>query len=175
MIWYILYVTKYVLCNYNAGGANKMVLLSLDVTDLTFNSIINFIAVLIIFWFVIKNYLDMRDRSIKGFTRKQGWDKAAKVIDEKEKVWDDAVADVNGMREFLMERYDSRLDNIEQQIQDNHKDTNNDIKEVKSEILLLTECMRAVLDGLHQLKCNGKVTEASEKLDTYLVGLVGKN
>ena len=48
------------------------------------------------------------------------------------------------------------------------------MQELRSNMIILTETMRAVLDGLHQLNCNGKVTEASEKLDAYLVGLVGR-
>lgn len=43
-----------------------------------------------------------------------------------------------------------------------------EIKAVKAEQCMLTYCMMATLDGLHQLGCNGKVTEAREKLDKHL-------
>lgn len=42
------------------------------------------------------------------------------------------------------------------------------IKEVKAEQCLLTYCMMATLDGLHQLGANGKVTEARDMLDKHL-------
>ncbi|MCI6677499.1 MAG: hypothetical protein MSG78_11530 [Clostridiales bacterium] len=42
------------------------------------------------------------------------------------------------------------------------------IKQIKEEQYIITECMVGVLDGLHQLNCNGKVTESREKLDNYL-------
>lgn len=43
------------------------------------------------------------------------------------------------------------------------------IKDIKEEQEVLTACMVGVLDGLHQLKCNGKVTETSNMLSEYLV------
>lgn len=43
-----------------------------------------------------------------------------------------------------------------------------EIKQVKEEQYVLTFCMRGVLDGLHQLNCNGKVTEAKDKLEEYM-------
>lgn len=169
MICYILYMTKFVI-SLILGGEFKV-----ELTELTFRNVIDAIAVIVLVWFVVKNYLDMRDRSIKGLTRKQGWDKAAKVIEEKEKIWDEGLAKLKMNSEQAIQNYDKRFDNIEKSIKDNHADTENKIGEVKEELLLLTECMRAVLDGLHQQGCNGKVTEASQKLDNYLVGLVGKN
>lgn len=42
------------------------------------------------------------------------------------------------------------------------------LQEIRAEQEMITVCMRAVLDGLHQLNCNGKVTEASDRLDEYL-------
>lgn len=44
----------------------------------------------------------------------------------------------------------------------------NDITQIRSELCMLTYCMMATLDGLEQLKCNGKVKEAREKLDKYM-------
>lgn len=42
------------------------------------------------------------------------------------------------------------------------------IKAIKEEQCLLTFGMLATLDGLKQLNCNGKVTEARDKLDKHL-------
>ena len=43
-----------------------------------------------------------------------------------------------------------------------------DIKAIKDEQCMLTYCMMATLDGLKQLGCNGKVTEARDMLDKYM-------
>lgn len=42
------------------------------------------------------------------------------------------------------------------------------LQQIRTEQYILTDCMSAVLDGLHQLHCNGKVTEARSNLDEYL-------
>lgn len=42
------------------------------------------------------------------------------------------------------------------------------IQRITDEQCMLTYCMMATLDGLHQLGCNGKVTEAREKLDKHI-------
>ena len=183
MICYIIYLSKDVIiatynmiCDIILGGEKNMnwILLSVDLTDLTFNSIIEFFAVLIVGWFIIKNLMEMRDTSLKGLTRKQGWDKAARVIEEKEKKWDEGLNTVQSERDQIKEQFDKRLNDIEKQIGKNHQETEQKIQDVSAGLLVLTECSRAILDGLHQLNCNGKVTEASDKLDKYLVSLVGK-
>lgn len=146
----------------------------MDILDLTFNHLTQALAIIIVLWFVVKNFREMKEASDKDMKRKEGWDKAAKVIEEKEKLWDEGLEDVYEERKQIVERYDGRLDEIEGRIEDNHTDTEAKFQEVKAELLILTECMRAVLDGLYQQGCNGKVTEARQKLDEHLVTLVGK-
>ena len=183
MIYYIIYMPKEI--NALAGGASKMILLSMDVLDLTFNHVVNFLAVGIVLWFIIKNILEVRKAAKEQIVREQGWDNAARIITEKQKEWDDGLADVRGEREAIKQQFDKRLDDLEtkinlnqneleNKIDSNKTDTEAKIQELRSNMIILTETMRAVLDGLHQLNCNGKVTEASEKLDAYLVGLVGR-
>lgn len=146
----------------------------MDILDLTFNHLTQALAIIIVLWFVVKNFREMKEASDKDMKRKEGWDKAAKVIEEKEKLWDEGLEDVYEERKQIVERYDGRLNEIEGRIEDNHIDTEAKFQEVKAELLILTECMRAVLDGLYQQGCNGKVTEARQKLDEHLVTLVGK-
>ncbi len=43
-----------------------------------------------------------------------------------------------------------------------------DIKEIKSELCMHAYVLLAVLDGLKQLNCNGKVTEAQDKLSKHI-------
>ena len=162
-----------------------MILSGLDITDLTFELIIKALAVFIVVWFVVKNFLDVRKTAKEQIVREQKWDNAAKIVEEKEKVWDDGLADIRGERKAITDRYDDRLDELEEKVdsgynqlldnvKDNATDTEAKFQEVKAELLILTECMRAVLDGLYQQGCNGKVTEARQKLDEHLVTLIGK-
>lgn len=44
----------------------------------------------------------------------------------------------------------------------------NTLKQVEEEQCMQTYVLEAVLDGLHQLGCNGKTTEASEKLNKFI-------
>jgi len=146
----------------------------MDILDLTFNHLTQALAIIIVLWFVVKNFREMKEASDKDMRRKEGWDKAAKVIEEKEKLWDEGLEDVYNERKQIVDKFDKRLDEVDKKIDNNYTDTEAKIQEVKAELLILTECMRAVLDGLYQQGCNGKVTEARHKLDEHLVTLVGK-
>lgn len=90
--------------------------------------------------------------------------KAITARHDREQEWDKATEE----RKEIVKRYDTKLKEMESHINDTHSETEAKIQQVQAELFILTECMQGVLDGLHQLKCNGKVTEASEKLDNYL-------
>lgn len=75
--------------------------------------------------------------------------------------------------------YGPRIDGFEQKVSNAHNfaqealelmqsETDAKLQEIRAEQEMITMCMRAVLDGLHQLNCNGPVTDASKKLDEYL-------
>lgn len=64
--------------------------------------------------------------------------------------------------------YDKRIDDVEAKIADTHSDTEAKLQQIQSEQCMLTYCMMATLDGLKQLGCNGKVTEAREALDKFM-------
>lgn len=88
---------------------------------------------------------------------------------DREKKWDETVEDLEKGRQEIIKRYDNRLSEMEQKIDDNHNDTETNIQDLKNGMIILTQCTAAILDGLKQLECNGKVTEAKEKLDKYLM------
>ena len=69
----------------------------------------------------------------------------------------------------MTERYDKAIADLNKKIDENQIDVEAKIQEVRAEQEILTECMYATLDGLHQLGCNGKVTEARSMLDQYLI------
>lgn len=141
----------------------------MDILDLTFTHLTQALAIIIVLWFVVKNFKEMKEASDKDMKRKEGWDNAAKVIEEKATSWDKGLADVDNVREQLKDNFDNRLDEIESKLEENYTETEAKIQEIQSEIFILTECMRAVLDGLHQQGCNGEVSKTREKLDSYLV------
>lgn len=77
------------------------------------------------------------------------------------------------------EGYEARINETNTRIENAHNfaqealvqmqsETDAKLQEIRAEQEMITFCMRAVLDGLHQLNCNGAVTEASGKLDEYL-------
>ena len=53
-------------------------------------------------------------------------------------------------------------------IEDLQTQHNKDIKELKDERCVLSYAMLAALDGLMQLKCNGNVTKAHDRLEKHL-------
>ena len=49
-----------------------------------------------------------------------------------------------------------------------YDDYDKKISQIQEEQCMLTYCMMATLDGLHQLGCNGEVTLARNKLDKWM-------
>lgn len=153
-----------------------MILLSTysEILDLSFSYILQALAVLIVIWEIWKKIKEMKKESDDEYARKESWDKAAQAIKEKEKIWDEAVADIHGERKFIVDRYDTKLKEIEHKIEDNHTDTDAKIQEVRADVMVLAESIRAVLEGLIEQGCNGPVKAAKEKLDHYLIESLGR-
>lgn len=140
----------------------------MNLMDLSFSYVIQAVAVLIVIYEVWKKIVEVKTSSDKDHERKQGWDYAAKVIKEKEQSWDEALKDVYNERSKIVDRYDGKLEEIEKRIDENHTDTEAKIQELRAELFILTECMQAVLEGLHEQGCNGMVSEQRKKLTEYL-------
>lgn len=119
-------------------------------------------------WGFFKVISDIKKNNDEEHDRRQRWDKAAQIIEENKDKWDKGLNDVYEERKQIVEKYDHRLDEIENRIDKNHSETEAKIQQTQAELFILTECMAAVLDGLKQLHCNGKVTEAKNNLDAYL-------
>lgn len=89
---------------------------------------------------------------------------------DREKAWDKAVADIQEERQKIVELYDGKLQDLENRINENYTGTENQIRELKEELFILTKSVAAILDGLKQQGCNGAVTEAKKELDQFLMG-----
>ena len=84
---------------------------------------------------------------------------------DREQKWDDIAKS----REEDVCQYNAQLSAIKAKQEDIRVEFDGKVQEVKAEQYIIVECLRAVLDGLHQQGCNGKVTEALNTLDSYMV------
>ena len=89
---------------------------------------------------------------------------------DKEVAWDKTKEDLMKGRQEIIDRYDKKLAEMEETINDNHADTEAKIQELKADMFILTRSVSAILDGLKQQGCNGSVTKAKEDLDQFLMG-----
>ena len=144
-----------------------IILAGYDIMEVTFAHAMQALALIIVVWEVWKKLKEMKTESDAEHRRKESWDKAAKAIEEKEKIWDDAVADIRGERKFVIDRYDTKL--LEMQT-----DTDAKLQEIRSDIAILAEAIRAILEGQIEQGCNGPVKQAKEKLDHYLIESLGR-
>lgn len=139
-----------------------------ELVNLTFGYILQGIAVLIIIYEVYKKIKEVKKESDAEHEWKMRVKKAVEAMEAKEKLWDEGLRDLDGMRERLSRDFNKRLDDIEAKIEDNHTDTEAKIQEVRSEQMFQMELFKTILEGLGQLGANGPVTIMSEKLDNYL-------
>lgn len=115
---------------------------------ITINALLQLGGIIAAFWGGYKIIIEIIHTIGEKFTAKQ------KEKDDKNK---------------MTERYDKAIADLNKKIDENQIDVEAKIQEVRAEQEILTECMYATLDGLHQLGCNGKVTEARSMLDQYLI------
>ena len=90
-------------------------------------------------------------------------------VQKQEELEPTLIKNIQDERDKIYANYDKQLADIRTEIDDNHTDTEAKIQEVRAELEMLTECMYATLDGLHQLGANGKVTETRSMLNEYLI------
>lgn len=64
--------------------------------------------------------------------------------------------------------YDKQIEEVKNSVDTKTSETNDKIKDLKQEQKMQTKVLLAVLDGLHQQGCNGKVTQATKELTDYL-------
>lgn len=95
--------------------------------------------------------------------------KAITARHDREQKWDATAEDIRKERADDMEQFNKRLTEISERQEEISIDFEAKVQELKAEQLIIVECLRAVLDGLHQQGCNGKVSEAINTLDDYLI------
>jgi SPX domain protein involved in polyphosphate accumulation len=122
---------------------------------ITLDDIINVAVILMAIWGFYKVVMEV----VHAITNRH----------DKEQKWSEWEENLQKERDKIYDKYDAKLSEIENKINTNHADTEAKIQQTQTELFILTECMAAVLDGFKQLNCNGKVTEAKNNLDAYLM------
>lgn len=87
---------------------------------------------------------------------------------DKEQRWDQTEENLRKERQDDVCRYNEQLQAIHKRQDDIRTDFEAKVQEVKAEQYVIIDCLKAVLDGLHQQGCNGAVTKAIRDLDKYL-------
>ena len=88
---------------------------------------------------------------------------------DKEQKWDGMADSLRKERDEDVCKYNAQLTQIRLSQEDIRQEFDEKVREIKQEQYLIVECLRAVLDGQRQQGCNGKVSEAIENLDDYMV------
>ena len=120
-------------------------------------------------WGFVKVLRDIKKSNDEEVKRRERVDKVVKIVEEKADKWDKGLSDIYGERETIVKRFDERLDEVDRKIDDVHTDEEAKIQELRADVLIFTKCMAAVLDGLKQLNCNGRGSEAKQDLDEFLM------
>lgn len=71
-------------------------------------------------------------------------------------------------RNKKIDTYATEIDVVKASIKDLKDDNDAKMQAIREEQYIMTESIFAILDGLHQLNCNGPVTEARDNLTVYL-------
>lgn len=127
----------------------------------TFNDLIKIAIIIMSIWGFVKVIMEIAKAITSRHDREQKWDEMANSISEERKVFG--------------ARYDEKLAEMERKIDENHADTESKLQQIRAEQeqsreeqYKHTTVLLAILDGLQQLNCNGKVTEAKRDLEEYI-------
>ena len=111
---------------------------------------------------VIKELKGNNDAEVK---RRQRWDNAATVIEENKEKWDKGLSDIYSERQTIVRRFDERLDEVDNKIDLNHRESEKEIREMKEEIMILTKSVKALLEGKLE-----QIQDAKDGLDNFMLG-----
>ena len=139
------------------------ILCSIDLSSLEFSDITGALIVVFILWQVIKNLKEMKKSAKDSLQREEGWDYAAKVVKEKEKVWDDAVAISDRERQQITDTFNAKL-----RTQDLKIDR---LSEMMTKMI---KAMNVLLEDQVEKGANGRVKEMHTELNDYVVEQFGK-
>lgn len=146
-----------------ANGENTMILAGMDLINLTFAYVVQAIAVVIILWEAGKKIMEIKEKSDLDHDRKQRWDKAADIVEKKEKVWDDAVLISNRERQEITDTFNHRLGQ-----QDMKMDRTLEL------VVELTKAMNILLKCEAEKGENEEIKSAYTSFNSFVVNHIGK-
>lgn len=114
---------------------------------------------------VIKNINDAHDRQQKY----DGYDERIKVLDIKvEDVRSELIEKIEDAHGYAQMELKSIQESMDARLEEMQTNMDAKLQQISSELCMLSYCVGATLDGLKQQGCNGKVSEAKEKMDKHL-------
>lgn len=140
-----------------------MILAGMDLINVTFAYVIQAIAVVIILWEAGKKIMEIKEKSDLDHDRKQRWDKAADIVEKKEKVWDEAVLLSGKERQEITDTFNHRLGE-----QDTKMDRTLEL------VVELTKAMNILLKCEAEKGENEEIKSAYTSFNTFVVNHIGK-
>lgn len=140
-----------------------MILAGMDIINVTFAYVVQAIAVVIILWEAGKKIMEIKERSDLDHDRKQRWDKAADIVEKKEKVWDDAVLISNKERQEITDTFNHRL---------GQQDTK--IDRTLELVVELTKAMNILLKCEAEKGEDEEIKKAYTSFNNFVVNHIGK-
>ena len=114
-------------------------------------------------WGFVKVMKDIKKNSDEEHDRRQRWDHAASVIEEKEKKWDEGLADIYQERSHIVNLYNGRLDELDARTQ-----------QLYAMLGLLIRAVNAILEREIQNGANSEVKEMHKELNKFITDQLGK-
>lgn len=71
-------------------------------------------------------------------------------------------------RNKKLDGYEKEIEEVKKSIEELQLDNDAKMQALRAEQFIITDSLLAILEGLHQLHCNGPVTEARDKLIDYI-------
>ena len=113
-------------------------------------------------WGFIKVIKEIKKDNDAEHDRRQGWDKAAKTIEENASAWNKGLADIDGMRGQLVQRYDGKL-----------ADQDAKIQQLLSMLCMTLRAQDAILEALvEQGIGNGEIKAMHKELKDFILDQV---
>ena len=154
---------------------------------ITWNLILQIGLMIMGLWAFYKVVKEIIQNITARHDKEQKWDEYEKNLqEERDKIYekyDVKLAEIEKQmsineelakqeRELIKQNYNDKLTEIENKIDYSHAEMDAKTQELKSEVMLLTKGMSAVLDGLVQQNCNGPVKKAKEEFESYLISKI---
>ena len=113
-------------------------------------------------WGFVKVAKDIKKNSDEEHDRRQSWDKAAKVIEEKAEIWDKGLSDIYSERKAIVKQYNERLDDQDAKIQ-----------QLLSMLCMTLRAQDAILEALvEQGIGNGEIKSMHKELKGFILDQV---